>query len=609
MTVKELPARADVPAETTWDATRTFATYEAWEATLDGLKDRIGAVVAYKGRLAEGPDILADCLKLQEDLMRDAMRGYVYANLFYSVDTTDQRASAMNDRARAAFGMVMAGTAFIRPEMLQIGVDTLRQWATEQPRLQVYQHAFDMLAQDAPHVRSAEVEEVLGQMADMLGTAMATHGVLGNSELKYAPAIASDGSQVEFNNGTYADLLNSPDRDLRRTTYEHFADAHLGFKNTMANALAAGIKRDVFNARVRGYANSLEAALKPNYIPTEVFHNTIDTYKKHLPTWHRYWRARRRALGVDTLYAYDVKAPMTHANPAVPYATAVDWIAQGLQPLGEDYVNALRQGATTDRWVDVYPNKGKRAGAFSMGGVGTPPYIFMSYSDNLFSMSTLAHELGHSMHTYFTLQNQPLIYARYTLFVAEVASNFNQALTRAWLFDNYDDVEFQIAVIEEAMANFHRYFFIMPTLARFELEIHERVERGQPLTADSLNSLLADLFAEGYGDEVVFDREREGITWAEFHTHMYSNFYVYQYTTGISGAHALAKKVLAGEPHAAENYLQFLKAGNSLYPLDALKLAGVDMTGPEPVEETFAVLAGLVDRLEGLLDRRAAKMN
>jgi oligoendopeptidase F len=225
----------------------------------------------------------------------------------------------------------------------------------------------------------------------------------------------------------------------------------------------------------------------------------------------------------------------------------------------------------------------------------------MSFTDDLFSLSTLAHELGHSLHSYFTWQTQPSVYSRYALFVAETASNFNQALTRAHLFEMNDDPNFHIAVIEEAMANFHRYFFIMPTLARFELEIHQRVERGQALSADSLIELLADLFREGYGDEVAFDQERMGITWAQFHTHMYSNFYVYQYATGISAAHALARNILEEKPGAVDNYLAFLKAGGSLYPLDALKLAGVDMTSPEPVETTFAVLSQIVDRLEQLV--------
>jgi oligoendopeptidase F len=271
-----------------------------------------------------------------------------------------------------------------------------------------------------------------------------------------------------------------------------------------------------------------------------------------------------------------------------------------MAPLGEEYVSIMRQGLLEQRWVDIYPNKGKRAGAFSMGTVGTHPFIFMSYNDDIFSLSTLAHELGHSMHSYYTRATQPYVYANYGLFVAEVASNFNQALVRAHLLERFSERDMQIAIIEEAMANFHRYFFIMPTLARFELAIHERAERGEALTAQVLIDLMADLFSEGYGSEVVVDRERVGSTWMQFSTHLYSNFYVYQYATGISGAHALAEGVLREGQPAAERYVQFLKAGSSLYPLEVLNKAGVDLTTPTAVEQTFATLDGYVKRLEGL---------
>jgi len=332
-----------------------------------------------------------------------------------------------------------------------------------------------------------------------------------------------------------------------------------------------------------------------------VFHNLIATYRSNLPTWHRYWKLRKRALGFDTLAAYDVKAPLTDKMPNVPLAQSIDWICAGMRPLGEEYVAVMRDGLLEQRWVDVYPNQGKRMGAYSHGVHGTHPYILMSYNDDIFSMSTLAHELGHSMHSYLTWQNQPVVYSSYSLFVAEVASNFNQAMVRAHLLETNRDRDFQIAVIEEAMANFYRYFFIMPTLARFELEIHQRIERGEALTADSMIALMADLFQEGYGDEVQVDRARVGSMWCQFSTHLYSNFYVYQYATGIAAANALAADILDSQPGAAESYLTFLQAGGSLYPLDALNLAGVDMTTPAPVERAFGVLASYIDRLETLL--------
>ena len=278
----------------------------------------------------------------------------------------------------------------------------------------------------------------------------------------------------------------------------------------------------------------------------------------------------------------------------------MELISEGLLPMGKDYVGVLRNGCLEDRWVDVYPNKGKRSGAFSWGSQGTHPFIMTSYTDEIFSLSTLAHELGHSMHSYLTWQNQPFVYSEYSLFAAEVASNFHQAMVRGHLLKTNPDRNFQISVIEEAMSNFYRYFFIMPTLARFELETHTRVEQGQPLTADALIELMADLFSEGFGGKVNVNREQIGITWARF-GHLYSDYYVYAYATGIAGANALAGRVLRGEADAVQDYLGFLKAGSSAYPLDALQRAGVDLTTPQPVDAAFAVMAEYVDRLEKLL--------
>jgi oligoendopeptidase F len=271
-----------------------------------------------------------------------------------------------------------------------------------------------------------------------------------------------------------------------------------------------------------------------------------------------------------------------------------------MAPLGEEYVGILRKGTLEDRWVDRARNKGKRLGAFSSGVYDTNPFVMMSYANDVFSLSTLAHELGHSMHSYYTRRTQPFVYSGYSLFVAEVASNFNQAMVRDHLFETQTDPDFQLALIEEAMSNFHRYFFIMPTLARWELEVHERAEAGKPLTADIMTEICAEYFGEGYGDEVVYDKDRVGITWAQFQ-HMYMNFYVYQYATGISAAHALVNGVREGGQEAVDRYLAFLSAGSSVYPLEVLKAAGVDMTQSGPVDAAFAVMADYVDRLEELV--------
>jgi oligoendopeptidase F len=596
----DLRSRQDIPEQYKWNPADVFASDEAWEVAITDLQSQMRELAAFQNRLASGPDTLLDCLNGREAAIRLVSKINIYAAMFYSVDTADQAAAAKQDRARSLFGQMAAAVAFIEPEILQIGFDMLAEWQAEHEGLRLYAHYFDQLQRQQQYIRSAEVEQVLGWVREPFGTVSNVHGVLANAELPIEPITTADGRTIEIGSGNYGALIANPDRDLRRTAYEQYTDAHLRFKNTMANNLAAGIKQDVFFMRARGYSSSLEASLQPRHIPLEVFHNTIDTFQKNIGVWHRYWEVRRKALGYDTLYPYDVKAPLTQTTIPVSLEQALEWVSEGMRPLGDEYVNVLRRGVLEERWLDVYPSKGKRAGAFSMGSAGTRPYIMLNHNDDIFGLSTLAHELGHSMHSHYSWQTQPSVYGRYGLFLAEVASNFNQVLTRDYLLKSNPDPQFQIAIIEEAMSNFHRYFFIMPLLARFELTIHEQVERRRPLTADYLNNLMADLFAEGYGTEIEFDRAREGITWATFHTHLYSNFYVYQYTTGIAAAHTLGAQVLDGKPGAVERYLGFLKSGGSRYPLDTLLTAGADMTSPEPVETTFGILREYVERLEEL---------
>lgn len=606
VTTATVPPRREIPVEYTWDLESIFPSEEAWdEAFQQGERD-IEAIGRFRGRLQDGPNTLVEWFEASDALSAALRRVLLYASMTHSGDTGDERGKRLLDRAMGLGARAGAAMAFAEPEIIAIGFDTLRQWIAADDRMTLYQHYLDRLEKEQAHVRSAEVEEVLGLVRDPFGSAQQVHGTLVDTDLRFPPAHREDGDAVESAQGNHSALLADPDRTLRRTAWETYADQHLAFQHTLATALATGVKQHVFIARVRRYGSSLESALGPMHLPTDVFHNLISVFRKHLPTWHRYWEIRRRALGVEQLHPYDIWAPLTSNPPAVKYDEAVNWIVEGMQPLGDEYVETMRRGALDERWVDRYPNMGKRSGAFSTGAPGTHPFILMSYTDDVFSMSTLAHEFGHSMHSYYTRRTQPVIYTWYGTFLAEVASNFNQALVRAHLLEKQQDPNFQIAVIEEAMSNFHRYFLIMPTLARFELEIHERAERGEALTAPALNELMADLFKEPYGEQMGFDRDRVGITWAEFPIHMYLNFYVWQYATGIAAANALADGVRTEGEGAARRYLDFLSAGGSRYPLDTLQLAGVDMRSPEPVERAFKVLAELVDRLDTLVAQRTA---
>ena len=595
----KIPARSEIDPKTTWNAESVFASPADWQAEADAILAAIPAVKAFQGKLGKSATTFADALAALEDLQVRAERLAMYAGFSYSVDTADQNAAAMADKAGGVYGQVVAASAYLRPEMLEIGEQTLRQWVAAEPHLAVYEHFVHDLFRKQAHVRSSEVEEILGMLADPFGGAGSSTSMLTNADFKFPPVQIADGNELDLTQGTLQKILNGPDRDARQRAWTQYLETYLAHKNTLATNLATSIKQNVFLMRARKHESTLGASLFENNIDTAVFHNLIDVFKKNLPVWQRYFDIRRKALGVDELHPYDLWAPLTPNSPTLTYEQAVDWICDGLAPLGADYVATVRKGCLEERWVDVYPNQGKRNGAFSWGAPGTHPFIMLSFGGNMLGLSTLAHELGHSMHSYLTWENQPIVYTNYSLFVAETASNFNQALVRGYLLESNPDKDFQIAVIEEAMSNFLRYFFIMPTLARFELETHQRAEKGQPLNADALMTLMADLFTEGYGDKVKINREHVGMIWATF-GHLFSDYYVYQYATGISGAHALSRRVLDGVPNAVEDYTKFLKAGSSLYPLDALKVAGVDLTTPAPVEETFAVMASYIDRLEKL---------
>jgi len=594
-----LPLRSEVLEKDTWNAASVFSTLAAWETEYQQVQEQLPSLGEYQGKLGQSSAMLVEALDSFFQLGNRAEKLYVYASLSSSVDSTDQEAAALTSKATSLMGQVYAAGAFLKPEILALEQDIVRQWLQEDKRLDIYTHYFDALLRQRKHVRSNEVEALLGLVSDPFATPGTVSRVLTMAEMSFSPAVSSTNEEIPVAHGNLLSLLSEQDREIRRTAWESYTDGYLSVQKTLASNLAGSVKQFLFMARARGYTSALEASQAPNNISVEVFHQTIETFRKHQSVWHRYWALRRRVSGQKKLHTYDLRFPLTTRSPQITYSQAVEFISEGVRPLGEAYVQTLRQGCLQDRWIDLSSNQGKYAGAFSSGCSGTHPFIVMSYQDSLKAMSTLAHELGHSMHSYLAWQNQPLVYCDYSLFIAEVASNFHQALVRDYLLRTQHDRDFRIALLDEAMSNFHRYYFTMPMLARLELAMYGHVERGESLTARLLNQWFAEFLAEGYGDEVEVDPARDGITWATFE-HLYAPFYVYQYTTGIAGAHALARKVLSGNPQAEENYLSFLRAGHSVYPLEALKLAGVDLSTPEPVETTFEVLEGYITQLEQL---------
>ncbi|HLF75011.1 MAG TPA: oligoendopeptidase F [Anaerolineales bacterium] len=599
----KVPPRNKLDRRFTWNAESVFPSQQAWEDEVRQIIEDIPTVKSYQGRLAEGPSVLLDALTAQASLLARAQIAFMYARFSYEVDTTDEHVEGMLSQAQGMYGQVVSAVSFLQPEILQIGKATLDAWLGQEQKLAMYRHSFDDLFRKEVHVRSAEVEEILGLASDPLRGLYNSTSMLTNADFKFKSVKDSRGKVYDVAQGNYdTQLMHLVDRKARKAAYRRYMDEYVDHRNTLATNLGHSIKANVFYMRTRRYESTLAASLFDLNIPTDVFHNLIETFRKHLPVWHRYFEIRRRALGLKKLAYYDMWAPISKRKIKVPFERAVELICESLAPMGRDYVDALRKGCLEDRWVDVYPNQGKGHGAFSSGTQGTYPFVMMSYTDEVTSMSTLAHELGHSLHSYLTWKHQPFIYTDYSLFVAEVASNFHQAMLRGHLLKTVTDRNFQVALIEEAVGgNFFRYFFQMPTLARFELETHQRAERGDPLSADSMIELMADLFAEGFGPGFDMDRERVGMMWATF-PHLFADYYVYSYATGIAGAHALAGRILRGEPGAVEDYLRFLESGSSDYSLNVLRKAGVDLTTPRPVEETFAVMEEYIDRLEKLLD-------
>ena len=600
-TLSAVPPRSDVPVAETWALEAIFPNEEAWNSAYQATGDLLSALKAYRGHIGDGPETLLAALGASDALQEAVAKISVFAELHRAEDATNTRSGEMADRAIGLSARAGAAASFLEPEIAALSDETIAAWMTAEPELEPYRHALERITRRRAHIRSTEVEEILARAAEVAATAEIAHSVLEDGELPLGEISDEFGLPIRLAQGNLQRYLDSTDRRVRQEAWERSADAYLAFRNTFAATLAGAVKRDVFYARAHGYDSSLASALAPDDIPTAVFYNLLDTVWRNFPVWHRYFNVRRRLLGLPEgeLHGYDLEAPLA-SQPDFPWERGVETILDSLAPLGPEYVAEVRRGMA-DRWVDRCANLGKGGGAFSSGVYGTEPFISMTWQDNLTSVSTLTHEIGHSMHSFLTWRHQPVIYSDYGMSAAETASNLNQALMGAHMLAERDDRDWTIAVIEERMANNMRYLFTMPILARFELAAHERVEAGEALSADWMSRTLTGFYRDGYGSEVVIDVPRMGITWARF-PHLFANFYVFQYGVGISAASALAQAILSdGEP-ARERYLNFLRTGGSVDSIVALREAGVDMSSPEPIERAFAILSGYVDRLEALVE-------
>ncbi len=593
---QKVPARSEVPVEFTWDLTQVFADHEAWERELAAVEELAKRAAGMAGSLGASAASLLAALQLRDEVARRLYALYVYASHRKDSDGTDPVGQALQERAGSFAARVFAELAFIEPEILSIPEDQLNRWVQEEEGLGVYAYELFRINRQRAHIRSAEVEGLLAQFSDITRAPRELFETLVDSDLTFPSITDEQGATVQLSHGRFGRFLESNDRRVRRDAYKAYYSAFKPFRNTLATALGATIRSHVLEARVRGYGSALEASLYPNEIPTEVYHNLIATVEANLPTFHRYIELRKKLMGLDELYVYDLYAqPVPEVDTVVPYDEARELMLAAFAPLGEEYGAALRE-AFSSRWIDVYENVGKRSGAYSGGTYGTPPYILLNYQDRLYDAFTLAHELGHSMHSYFTRKSQPFVYSSYTMFVAEVASTLNEALLTDYMLKHRADEALRRVLLVQRLEDIRRTLVRQTMFASFELTMHQKAEAGEPLTADALSELYGALVARYHGPALTVDEE---ITyeWARV-PHFYYNFYVYQYATGLSAALALSRQIIDEGQPAVERYLRFLRGGSSRSSIDLLRDAGVDMTTPAPVQAAMETFGALLDELE-----------
>ncbi len=598
--VKKLPARSEIKVEDTWRLEDIFATDEAWEKEFQEVSELIPGVAAYQGKLAESADTLYEALQKQDHILERISKLYTYAHMRYDQDTTNSFYQGLDGRIKALYSQVASALAYIVPELLSIEEDKLQAFLGEKEELKLYEHALDEINLQRPHVLSAEQESLLAEASEVMDASSNTFGMLNNADLEFPSIKDENGEEVEVTHGRYIRFLESTDRRVREDAFKAVYGTYGKFKNTFSSTLSGQVKKDNFNAKIRNYRSARHAALAANNIPEEVYENLVNTVNKYLPLLHRYVKLRKKVLGLEELHMYDLFTPLVKdVKMEIPYEEAQELILKGLAPLGEDYLNVLKEGFE-NRWVDVHENKGKRSGAYSSGTYGTNPYILMNWQDNVNNLFTLAHEFGHSVHSYYTRKTQPFPYGDYSIFVAEVASTCNENLLNDYLLKTIDDEQKRLYLLNHYLEGFRGTVFRQTMFAEFEHLIHQKAQNNEPLTAELLTQEYYNLNVKYFGSENMVIDEEIGLEWSRI-PHFYYNYYVYQYATGFSAATALSKQILEEGQPAVERYIEFLKSGSSDYPIEVLKKAGVDMTSSEPIEEALKVFEEKLNEMENLL--------
>lgn len=594
--VKKAKTREEIACQDKWDIEKIYINVEEWEANFSELKEKAAKVPSFSGKLKDAEKLL-EFFKLDEEVSRLAEKLFVYAHLRSDEDTANSAFIALKNKIDAYLAELAAMSSFFIPEILSYPDGTIENEIKAVKELELYKFRLDQILKLKPHTLDKKSEELLAAVSDCLSAPGNVFGLLSNADMTFPLIKDEDGNEVELTESDYHKYIISKNREVRKEAFNALFDTYSKYKNTFAALLISSIKNFVFASKTRNYASALESSLKPNDIPVEVYKKAVETINNNLDSLHRYVKLKKKLLNLDEIHMYDLYVPVIDVpNEHIEFNDAVKIIETGLKPLGKEYLDIFTKGIESG-WVDKYPSKGKRGGAYSWGSYDTMPYVLLNYNYDLNDVSTLAHEMGHSIHSYYSRKTQPYIYANYTLFCAEVASTTNEALLIHHLIENEKDKNKKLYLINSQLEQIRTTVFRQLMFAEFELFTHENTEKGIPLTAEELCKFWHELNVKYFGEEMIVDSGID-MEWARI-PHFYEDFYVYQYATGYAAANSFARMILNKEENAVEKYKGFLKSGGSDYPINILKNAGVDMTTSKPLQDTINSFNELMDMLEG----------
>lgn len=590
--MKAYSSRRDVPVHETWNLTDIYASMEAWEADYKKIEEMIEKLKTFDGTIEDARS-LCDYLQLKENARYVYGKLYVYAHLQMDLDTRVSTSQALLDKATRLGQNMSSAASFFMPFLLSLEETTLKAYIEEVKELAYFEDDLLESYRYKKHVLSKEKEEVLSKMGEAFSSPKQTFGMINNADIRFGDITDEKGEKIRLTRGMYSKLIEDDDRHKRKEAYHAYYEPYVHLQNTIASTLSSAIKNNVLLSEMREYPSALERSLFSDMIPKEVYDNLIQSTKQNIKPLHDYMTIRKKQLGVEELRAYDLSVPLVSGmRQEISYDDAYDTMLKSLQPLGEEYVETLKS-FKEKRYIDVRETPGKRSGAYNLGLYGVHPFVLLNHQDDLDSLFTLTHEMGHAMHSYYSSKHQPQIKAGYSIFVAEVASTVNEILLIRYLLNNTDDPQMKKHLLNHFIDQFKGTFFTQVMFAEFEKITHEKAENGEPLNADAFNRIYENLFREYNGMDIVFDDEVK-YGWTRI-PHFYRPFYVYKYATGFASAIHLADKLLEGDQAAQQAYLTFLKSGSSDYPLELLKRAGVDLSTQEPIQHALSIFAGLVD--------------